>query len=65
MKDHGVLVLHGPPRHPRYNGQLERQNREHRAWLASSTPLAPDALAAAWRAMRKALSRLWHRPTLN
>lgn len=26
-----VLALHGPPRHPYYYGQLERQNREHRA----------------------------------
>jgi hypothetical protein len=32
---HGVLLLHGPPRHPQYYGQLERQNREHRAWLES------------------------------
>ena len=33
LQHHGVLVLHGPPRHPQYYGQLERQNREHRAWL--------------------------------
>ena len=32
---HQVLVLHGPPRDPCYYGQLERQNREHRAWLAA------------------------------
>jgi hypothetical protein len=39
-----VLPLHGPPHHPQYYGQLERQNREHRAWIAhhaiDSTP--PD-----------------------
>lgn len=29
--DYAVLVLHGPPHHPRFYGQLERQNREHRA----------------------------------
>jgi hypothetical protein len=33
LKKHGVLVLHGPPHRPTYYGQLERQNREHRAWL--------------------------------
>jgi len=33
MRAHGVLPLHGPPRCPRYYGQLERQNRDHRAWL--------------------------------
>jgi transposase-like protein len=65
MQAHGVLVLHGPPRHPRYYGQLERQNREHRAWLASWPAIAPDALAAACEAMRNALNRLWRRPTLD
>jgi hypothetical protein len=33
LRAHRVLPLHGPPRCPRYYGQLERQNREHRAWL--------------------------------
>jgi hypothetical protein len=34
-----VLTLHGPPRYPEFYGQLERQNREHRAWLnALGTP---------------------------
>lgn len=33
LEQHGVLVLHGPPHCPTYYGQLERQNREHRAWL--------------------------------
>ena len=28
-----ILALHGPAHHPGYYGQLERQNREHRAWL--------------------------------
>ena len=28
-------MLHGPPRYPCFYGQLERQNREHRAWLAA------------------------------
>jgi hypothetical protein len=30
---HGVLALHGPPRHPQYYGQLERLNRDQREWL--------------------------------
>ena len=33
LRAHRVLVLHGPPHHPRFYGQLERQNREHRAWF--------------------------------
>ena len=32
LTEYEVLPLHGPPRHPYYYGQLERQNREHRAW---------------------------------
>lgn len=33
FEKHQVLVLHGPPHHPGFYGQLERQNRDHRAWL--------------------------------
>jgi len=55
-----VLPLHGPAYYPRYYGQLERQNREHRTWLnqndASDPPLA---------AMITALNRDWRRPTLG
>jgi transposase InsO family protein len=29
----GVLPLHGPAHHPQYYGQLERLNRDQRAWL--------------------------------
>ena len=35
---HRVLTLHGPSHYPRYYGQLERQNREHREWMAASSP---------------------------
>jgi hypothetical protein len=31
-----VLPLHGPSHYARYYGQIERQNREHREWLAAS-----------------------------
>src|SRR5262249_35550163 len=61
----GVLLLHGPPRHPGYYGQLERQNREHRGWLDARHPPTPEALAAAVEPMRRALNGLWRRPTLG
>lgn len=34
LREHEVLLLHGPARYPQYYGQHERQNREHQAWLA-------------------------------
>jgi transposase InsO family protein len=60
-----VLPLHGPPRHPYYYGQLERQNREHRAWQAALPEVTRDELGAAASAMRTALNALWARPTLD
>jgi hypothetical protein len=62
---HRVLVLHGPPRHPGYYGQLERQNREHRAWLRAGP--APDeaALEPCLRQMLDRVNRLWRRRTLG
>jgi len=65
MDAHGVLVLHGPPRHPRYYGQLERQNREHRAWLDALGVLEPDELAIACTRMIESLSSRWPRRTLG
>jgi hypothetical protein len=62
----GVLLLHGAPHHPGFYGQLERQNREHRAWLdALDTPPTPDALSGAATDMQYALNVLWKRPTLG
>jgi len=61
----GVLVLHGAPHHPCFYGQLERQNREHRAWLQALGTVAPYALAVAANDMRHALNALWKRPTLG
>ena len=60
-----VLPLYGPPRHPYYYGQLERQNREHRAWHAVLGVVTPAELAAAGEAMRTSLNALWSRPTLD
>jgi len=60
-----VLPLHGPPRYPRYYGQLERQNREHRAWLSALGVYGHDELVADCSHMRTILNRLWRRPTLE
>lgn len=60
----GVLRLHGPPHLPRFYGQLERQNREHRAWLDAVDVPAPEALADVCEEMRIALNDAWPRRTL-
>lgn len=65
LRQNGVLVLHGPPHHPRYYGQLERQNREHRAWLEAGPPLSPEDLGRACLEMVGALNCEWPRPTLT
>lgn len=56
-RKHQVLMLHGPPHHPRYYGQLERQNREHRAWL----DLGEDEIAA----LREVCNQVWRRRTIG
>lgn len=43
---HHVLMLHGPPRCPRFYGQLERQNREHGEWLRETHMELPEACEA-------------------
>jgi cell division septum initiation protein DivIVA len=60
-----VLLLHGPPRHPQYYAQLERQNREHRAWLDRRGLLAPEQLDREAEAMVDFLNGLWPRRTLD
>lgn len=65
LDDHGVLVLHGPPRYPRYYGQLERQNREHRAWLDALGTISLAELADAAAAAKTSLNAIWARPTLD
>jgi hypothetical protein len=54
-----VLALHGPSHYPRYYGQLERQNREHRQWLDAS----PGTIDI--EAMMAALNGRWRRSTLG
>lgn len=65
LRRYQVLPLHGPPRHPYYYGQLERQNREHRAWQRPLGDVTYAALCEAAEAMRTALNALWARPTLD
>ncbi|HEU5142461.1 MAG TPA: hypothetical protein VFU04_04805 [Solirubrobacterales bacterium] len=60
-----VLPLHGPPRYPRYYGQLERQNREHRAWLAAHGAYSHRDLVADCSHLRTVLNGQWRRPTLE
>lgn len=62
---HGVLVLHGPPRHPRFYGQLERQNREHAAWVHVDDDKESEPLPARLERMRSALNVLWRRRALD
>lgn len=62
---HQVLVLHGPPRYPCYYGQLERQNREHRAWLRAGDRSDDAALDPCLREMLESVNRLWRRRTLG
>jgi hypothetical protein len=61
---HGVLVLHGPPRHPRFYGQLERQNRDRRVWLNHGPRPPPSAIASALERNRVFLNSAWRRRSL-
>jgi transposase len=61
----GVILLHGPPHHPRYYGQLERQNREHRAWLKAVGRMSLEAMLAECNAMQAAFNSRWRRGTLG
>ena len=66
LRAHKVLVLQGPPHCPRYYGQLERQNREHRAWLNSACIGQGMArLAEECETMRWAFNELVPRRTLG
>lgn len=62
---YGVLVLHGPPHYPCFYGQLERQNREHRAWLGSLCNLSRAALEPCLQEMLDSVNALWRRRTLH
>jgi transposase-like protein len=63
LQSYKVLLLHGPPHHPGYYGQLERQNREHRAWL--SDRLDANDLHGTCDRMLDALNCEWPRRSLG
>lgn len=65
LERHQILMLHGPPRYPCFYGQLERQNREHRAWLASPIDLRASELQPLLGHMLLALNTLWRRRSLH
>lgn len=65
LRHFGVLALHGPPHLARFYGQLERQNREHRAYLSRLTDRSVAAIAAAIPRMLNVLSGLWKRASLG
>lgn len=65
LERYQVLPLHGPPRHPHYYGQLERQNREHRAWYSILGQVSYEELTARTESMRTSLNALWPRRTLD
>lgn len=64
LEAHQVLTLHGPPCCPRYYGQLERQNREHRAWAGTLRTLPEEAIEPCLREMAWSVNALWRRRTL-
>jgi hypothetical protein len=64
LDEHGVIVLQGPPHYPRFYGQLERQNRDHRAWLDRAGVLPASALQSECDRMRAAVNERWRRRAL-
>jgi hypothetical protein len=64
LSAHRVVLLQSPPYYPQYNGQHERQNREHRDWLAWCEHTSDDMQTNLDR-MKSALNERWLRPTLG
>jgi hypothetical protein len=65
LERHGILPLQGPAHHPGFYGQLERQNREHRAWLGHLGVARASDLQPACDRMRVALNDNWRRRSLG
>lgn len=65
LRAHGVLVLHGPPRCPRFYGQHERQNREHRTWAPDLALLPYERAEECLAEALLAVNRFWRRRTLG
>lgn len=65
LEQHQILMLHGPPRYPCFYGQLERQNREHRAWLAALADPRGQSMQQLLERMIYCLNTLWPRRKLG
>ncbi len=65
LEDNHILVLHGPPHCPRYYGQHERQNREHRAWAGTLAELPPDEIEPYLLEMLASVNGLWRKRKLG
>jgi hypothetical protein len=65
LDQHRVLLLHGPPHYPQYYGQLERQNREHRAMLRALGPVPTAVMLARSREKIAAIDTRWPRRALG
>jgi hypothetical protein len=65
LRDYDVLTLHGPPRYPGFYGQLERQNREHRAWIAPLGLKPYTELVPCLAEMLEGVNDLWRRRSLQ
>jgi hypothetical protein len=65
LDEHRVLILHGPPHYPQFYGQLERQNREHRAVLNALGPVTTPVMLARSRDKISAIDALWPRRALG
>lgn len=64
LENQGVELLFGPPRRPHFYGQLERQNREHRSWLAASPCLSRGTVGVTVDTMLASLNGAWPRRAL-
>jgi hypothetical protein len=65
LEAHQVLVLQGPPHCPRFYGQHERLNREHRAWAQELAALSPEEIAQRLEQLLQGVNKLWRRRTLG
>jgi hypothetical protein len=62
---HQVLVLHGPPHCPRFYGQHERLNREHRAWADELATLSFEEITQRLEQILHGVNEMWRRRTLS
>jgi hypothetical protein len=65
LEAHEVLVLHGPPHCPRFYGQHERLNREHRAWADELATLSFEEIGERLEQMLQGVNEMWRRRTLG